>query len=430
MDSPVWVSGWHAPLLKLTKAAIKANRDDIHNLHRLIDDLFSQLQERLSSGSSGPAAFKILLTDFADYFDRAPRGATLETLQKCGLRTGTPFSGYVRALRVVVASTVEKGGPLAPSATMAIELVRIRTAQQCPTLMLTLFPGDRATREKPYASLALMWIAFADLKHNTSPAINGDSFPSALQASSPRAPPPTTVPAASVTVPHRHNSRPSRPSHTVSNVSPVHSRRDPFRIDYGICPFDDQDYAIVCTVTNHALHTKLSLWTPLLTEDARRQSCVQYSGRCCNCGFSDHSLRWCPAPFANVFSLLNPDFVTHDADGSIFETWKQKIRHWHSRGSNRRPQGNGRRSASGNGNGNARPRHRGPTSAPQGNSTGFTHTPHVAATPAQPSAPPSTPNPGPASTAAPAMRYGPAFSGNNTNARQPGTFQVQSNTTP
>ena len=149
MDSPVWVSGWHAPLLKLTKAAINANRDDTHDLHRLLDDLFSQLQERLSSGSS-PAAFKILLTDFADYFDRALRGAAFETLQKFGVRTGTPFSSYLRVLRVVVAGTVKEGGPLAPSATMAIELVRIRTAQQYPTLMPTLFPDDRATGEKPY----------------------------------------------------------------------------------------------------------------------------------------------------------------------------------------------------------------------------------------------------------------------------------------
>ena len=177
MDSLVWVSGWHAPLLKLTKAVKNANRDDTHDLHRLVDDLFLQIQERLSSGSGGPAAFKILLTDFADYFDRAPRGAAFETLQKFGVRTGTPFSSYLRALRVVVASTVEKDGPLAPSATMVIELVPIRTAQQYPTLMPTLFPGDRATREKPYASLALMWTAFIDLKHNTSPAINGESFP-------------------------------------------------------------------------------------------------------------------------------------------------------------------------------------------------------------------------------------------------------------
>ena len=429
MDSPIWVSGWNAPLLKLTKAAINANRDDTHDLHRLVDDLLSQLQERLSSGSGGPAAFKTLLTDFADYFDRAPRGAALETLQKFGVRTGTPFSSYLRALRVVVASTVEKGGPLAPSATMAIELVRIRTAQQYHMLMPTLFPGDRATREKPYASLALMWTAFANLKNNTSPAINGDAFASASQVPSSHAPPPINAPTASVTGPQRHSSRPSRPSYTVSNVSPVHSRRDPFRIDYGIRSFEDQDYAIVCTITNHALHTKLSLWTPLLTEAARRQACIQYSGRCCNCGSSDHSLRWCPSTFANAFSLLNLEFVTHDTDGSIFEMWKQKMRHWHIRGSNRRSQGNGRRSASGNGN--ARPPHRGSTSAPQGNSTGFTHTPHVAATPAQPSAPSSTPHPGPTSTAAPAMRYGPAYSNNtNPNARQLGTFVVQPNPTP
>ena len=73
------------------------------------------------AGSSGPAAFKTLLEDFANYFDRAPRGAALETLQKFGVRTGTPFFRYLRTLRVVVASTVEKGGPLAPSADMAIE---------------------------------------------------------------------------------------------------------------------------------------------------------------------------------------------------------------------------------------------------------------------------------------------------------------------
>ena len=156
LTSPVWVPGWHGPLPKWTKAAITPNRDDTHDLHRLVDDPFSQLQERMTSGSCGPAAFKTLLADFADYFDRAPRGAALATLQNFGVRTGTPFASYLRALRVVVASTVEKGEPLAPSAAMAIELVRIRTVQQYPMLMPTLFPGDLATREKPYVTLASM----------------------------------------------------------------------------------------------------------------------------------------------------------------------------------------------------------------------------------------------------------------------------------
>ena len=282
MHSPVWVPGWHAPLLKLVKAAIIGNRDDTHDLHRLVDDVFAQLQERIISGFSGPDAFKILLADFGDFFDRAPRGAALETLQKFGVRTGTPFSSYLRALRLVVASTVEKGGPLAPSATMAIELVRTRAAQQYPTLMPTLFPGDLATREKPYASLASMWTAFSDLKHNTSPAIDGDAYSSRPQASRPIATPTVPVPAAPAAGSQRYT-RLERPPHTISNVDHVHSRRDPFRIDYGLWPFDDSDYAIVCTVTNQMVNTNLSLWTPLLTDSARRQACIQYSGRCCNC---------------------------------------------------------------------------------------------------------------------------------------------------
>ena len=72
----------------------------------------------------------MFLADVTDYFDRTPRGAALETLQKFGVRSGTPFPSYLRAFRVVIASTAEKGGPLAPSADMTVELVRIRTAQQ------------------------------------------------------------------------------------------------------------------------------------------------------------------------------------------------------------------------------------------------------------------------------------------------------------
>ena len=183
LRSPIWVPGWHAPLLKLTKASIMANRDDTHTLHRLIDDLFAKLQESLASGVDGPTAFRTLLMDVTNYFDRAPRGAALETLQKFGVPSGTPFSNYLRSFGAV-ASTVDKGGPLAPSPEMAMELIRIRTAQQYPMLMPTLFPGNLATRERPYASLATLWTVFVHLKHNTSPAIDGDVFAPASPNSS------------------------------------------------------------------------------------------------------------------------------------------------------------------------------------------------------------------------------------------------------
>ena len=44
----------------------------------------------------------------------------------------------------------------------------------------------------------------------------------------------------------------------VLNVSPTHSRRDPFAADCGVWPFDGRDYDIVCTVTNNILNTDWS----------------------------------------------------------------------------------------------------------------------------------------------------------------------------
>ena len=154
-----------------------------------------------------------------------------------------------------------------------------------------------------------------------------------------------------------------------------------------------------------------------------------FSSRCCIRGSTGHSPRRCLAPFKNSFSLLNPDFATHDADGSIFETWKSKMRFRRRRGPDRRRQDNSRRNASGNGN--FRPHNHGSPSASQANSSGITDAANVAAAPTQPLAPLSASGPAPVSTAAPTMRYGCAFSGNtNPNARRPGTFQVPPALTP
>ena len=116
------------------------------------------------------------------------------------------------------------------------------------------------------------------------------------------------------------------------------------------------------------VNTDMSLWTPLFTEEARRQACTQYRSRCCNCGSSEHRFRLCPAPFQNVFSLLNPEFATHDPDRFTFETWKRRMRNWRRTGPQQRYQGNGRRHTPDNGP--LHPRNTGHSSAPQGNSSG------------------------------------------------------------
>ena len=93
----------------LTKASNCSNRDNIDDLHRLVEDLLSQLQERVNSGVQRPAAFRILLTGFVDNFDRSPGGVTLETPTTVGGPTRTSSSSYQRSFRVILASTVDKG---------------------------------------------------------------------------------------------------------------------------------------------------------------------------------------------------------------------------------------------------------------------------------------------------------------------------------
>lgn len=79
---------------------------------------------------------------------------------------------------------MEKGGPLSPSIEMAIELVRIRKAQQYDAHTVP----ERLTREKPCNTLASVCPAFSNLMRNTSPVIDDGAFVSVPQAPSSHAP--------------------------------------------------------------------------------------------------------------------------------------------------------------------------------------------------------------------------------------------------
>ena len=75
----------------MVKSAIHANRDVTHDLHRLVKDLFAQVQDRVKSGSPKPTYFKAPLVDVTGDFDRAPRGAGLAILQNFHVLSGGMF---------------------------------------------------------------------------------------------------------------------------------------------------------------------------------------------------------------------------------------------------------------------------------------------------------------------------------------------------
>ena len=151
----------------------------------------------------------------------------------------TPFLSHLRSFRVAVASTVDKGEPLAPSPEMAMELIHIRTAQQYPMLMLTLLPGNLATRERPYDSLSTLWTVFAHLKPNTSPAIDGETFPAAFQGLTSHAHLIVKSSGSTTVSLHRNTWCNGQPDATqgVLNASHTHySRRNHFWLITGSCP--------------------------------------------------------------------------------------------------------------------------------------------------------------------------------------------------
>ena len=113
----------------------------------------------------------------------------------------------------------------------------------------------------------------------------------------------SAFPTASLRRKTRRNVR-SDSTHGVLKVSPTLSRRYQFSVDYGLWPFDDRDYDFVCTATNNYVNTDLSLWTTLVSEDTRRQACVQCRSRCCcNCSFTERIPRWCRTSKARTLGI-------------------------------------------------------------------------------------------------------------------------------
>ena len=135
-----------------------------------------QVSRVMAGGASGPEAFTLLLRLLMNHFDRVGLGEGYTKLHTFGVCNCTPFLDFKREFRLLVSTVTGSGRVLSPRTDVVLEVVRMTVTQQFPTLMLTLYPGSKATDLRSYASLDAMWRAFSDLAPNKTPAANGAFF--------------------------------------------------------------------------------------------------------------------------------------------------------------------------------------------------------------------------------------------------------------
>ena len=164
----------------------------------------------MDDGASGPEAFTLFLRLLVAHLDRVDTGEGYTKLHTFRVCNCTPFSDFSREFHVLVTVVTGSERVLSPGTDVVLEVVRMAVNEHFPTLTSTLYPGSKATDPRPFASLAAMWIAFNDVAHNKTPAVNGekrflDLFLRRVRGHSPR-----RCPGPPVTGVARADCRPSR----------------------------------------------------------------------------------------------------------------------------------------------------------------------------------------------------------------------------
>lgn len=144
------------PCQKLFGSPLRTINHPLLTYTRFFVIIFSQVGDYLTKDKTHPSAFNLLTGLVMDHFDMTSRGAGYGQLHRFGVPEKTPCSAFLRAFRARVASKVDERRTLNPSVKVAMELVRILTAEQYPGSMPPLFPGDTSTKGNPNATLADM----------------------------------------------------------------------------------------------------------------------------------------------------------------------------------------------------------------------------------------------------------------------------------
>ena len=175
LKSPVWIRGWKRTLHRAFVRAIDNDEPSAPTLNTAIGDIFGQVSRAIGRGNFGPAAFDLLLQVLSRKCDNGDAGSALSELHSFGVPNGSPCAAYYRAFRMVVSGVTGSERALAPGVALLLESVRLSVNKQFSRLMPSLYPGELATRPKPFDSIDAIWLALGTLANNKTPAIFGEN---------------------------------------------------------------------------------------------------------------------------------------------------------------------------------------------------------------------------------------------------------------
>ena len=164
-DPDHWHRSWITPLQRQIHTAVR-NVPGKLRITSLIDNSFHAIKTKVDSGAlSGPAAFDLLLKDFAQHFSSLNPAQVPIMLAQFHVPTGTPFKDWLIELKVVVVGVLNMGD-FSPSLVTILGNIKASLASQFPSVLL--FLGDALNRK--HESIEQVWDVFEGAKDNMTPA--------------------------------------------------------------------------------------------------------------------------------------------------------------------------------------------------------------------------------------------------------------------
>lgn len=329
-SSPRWVPGWFPWLRKRISSAVS----DPHTTNRvtngILDAAYKQVDAHLRTDPAGPSAFDLLMDKLSHAWQLKDLGSGVDRLRSYGVANGVTYADYIQQFRQLVTIVLAAHGVYKPSVSQVQSAVRDSLLRQYPNVATTLLDEKMATVEAPWGveenCLDSMWAAVDQSRFTNNPAINGESFYTAVSSTkahrgsaysssasvSKRQPP--SAPANSAWA--------AGPSPSVMNIDPQPANdTDPFELKYPHWPLDGH-HSLVYQISEGFNTSDPSLFTPLVTQQDRYKALQDYRGQCLNCLGTNHSFKECAQQFRNRTGLLNPAIGTNE---TLWRRWQKRM---------------------------------------------------------------------------------------------------------